>query len=222
MKRGVLILGILGALALTLGWNTFLRAPKANERADLQEQVKSAQAEAEALQATLTRLQKLARNIEANQAEFARLGHLVPDTPDMAGFIRAMNDIAAQSQVDWASLVPSTPVPGVAGGPYSIGLSISIRGTFFQVLDYLKRLETLERLVVVDSVNLGSGGGSGGAPILAVGLEARTFAATGDPAVVPGATTAAPPAGGAPDGTTATAAPAAPLSPSAAPSAGGQ
>ena len=66
---------------------------------------------------------------------------------------------------------------------------MQIDGGFFEVLDYLNRLEDLERLVLVDSINVSSrrrasdgagttGGGptsTGGAPDLSVTLTGRMF-----------------------------------------------
>ena len=62
---------------------------------------------------------------------------------------------------------------------------MSIQGGFFQVLDYLNRLEDLGRLVIIDALNASAanaddGNGTGtasttGAPTLAVTLTGRMF-----------------------------------------------
>ena len=72
-------------------------------------------------------------------------------------------------------------------------MQIVVSGGFFQVLDYLNRVETLDRLVVIDSIDMTTGaastgsssGSSGttpttaasssGAPLLTVTLNARMF-----------------------------------------------
>ncbi len=109
--------------------------------------------------------------------------------------------MAVQSGIDWLSISPSPPAVGGAGGISVITMSIEIEGGFFQVLDYLNRLEELERLVVVDAITISGAtiaGGDGdeggeqtssatGAPTLSVTLNARmftradaAFGATGD------------------------------------------
>lgn len=174
MKRGLLVLAALGAVALAIGWNAFFFGPQGRQRTDVGERLATARSQEDALRATLAQLTRLSSG--TSKEDLARLHRLVPAEPDLDGFIRTMNDVAAKAQVDWSSLVPSPPVPGPAGGPAAIGLTIQVRGTFFQILDYLKRLESLERLVVIDGIDLSSAGESGGTPKLAVNLRGRTFA----------------------------------------------
>ncbi|HTD50031.1 MAG TPA: GspMb/PilO family protein, partial [Acidimicrobiia bacterium] len=94
---------------------------------------------------------------------------------------RDANNIAAASNVSWVSVTHGTPVLG-AGGVMSITVAISIKGTYPQVMDYLGRLAGLQRLVVVDGVQLNpnattpaaTGTGAGGA-----GAGATTGGSTG-------------------------------------------
>ena len=87
-------------------------------------------------------------------------------------------------------------------GPNStIALTIQIDGGFFQLLDYLNRLEDLERLVIVDTINITSNSGTsstgsgstsgassssgsttGGPPDLSVTLTGRMFTTAAAPA----------------------------------------
>lgn len=190
MRRGLLILGALGMVALAVGWNALFLGPRARQRSEVAEQVATARSQGETLRASLAQLRAL--SADELEDELARVGRLVPAEPDLDGLIRTMNDLAAKAQVEWSSLVPAPPVPGPAGGPATIGLSIKVDGTFFQVLDYLKGLENLERLVVVDAIDLAAGGGTGGAPKLSVNLRARTFAASAGASAPAPATIAAP------------------------------
>lgn len=193
MKRGVLALAVLALVGVAMLGKSMLLAPRLAARAEAREQVEAARQEEAVLQANLAQLRTLAAD-PATGAEAARLGKLIPPDADLAGFIRTMDGVAAASKVDWSSLVPAPPVPGAAGGPATIGLTISVNGTFFQILDYLKRLETLERLVVIDAVDLAAGG-TGGTPTLAVNVRARTFAASAGPGTTGATAQPAPPAG---------------------------
>lgn len=187
MKRGMIALPILGLVIVTMAGNALLLSPQSRERARVREEVATARQEEAMLQASLTELRRLEAEGTTREAELARFGQLVPDTPDLAGFIRTMNDVAAKAQVDWSSLAPSSPVMGVGGAPTTIRLSIQVGGTFFQILDYLKRLENIDRLVVVDSLDVSSSGaGAGGTPKLSVNVQARTFAASGGGAPIAG------------------------------------
>jgi hypothetical protein len=70
---------------------------------------------------------------------------------------------------------------------------MTIDGTFDQLFNYLRRVETLDRLMVIDSLQLAGGAGSPGAgpPKLSAQLKARLFAATGPAAPVTAASPAA-------------------------------
>ncbi|HYT38584.1 MAG TPA: hypothetical protein VEN99_03690, partial [Acidimicrobiia bacterium] len=60
-------------------------------------------------------------------------------------------------------------------------ISMKIAGTFNQVFDYLRRLESLDRLVVVDSLSL-SGSTGNGATRIDADIKGRMFSAGGAPA----------------------------------------
>jgi hypothetical protein len=76
---------------------------------------------------------------------------------------------------------------------------MQVSGTFPQVFDYLRRLELLDRLVVIDSLQLSTGAAEGaGPPQLEADIKARVFSTGTAPAA---AATKATPA--ATDGTAA-------------------
>ena len=181
MKRGVIALAALALVGLVLAGNALVLSPRMRARAEARDQVATARQEEAALRATLAELQKLASDT-TTEAELARLGTLIPSEPDLAGFIRTMNDLAAAARVDWSSLTPAPAVANAAGGPVTIPITVDVEGTFFQVLDYLKRLEDLERLVVVDALDVAASGAMEGTAKRAVNLRGRTVAASAGPA----------------------------------------
>jgi type IV pilus assembly protein PilO len=184
--RAVTALAVLGAVVVLYGWNAVVLAPRSRARASVSQQLTTARSEEDGLRQNLAQLQKLAADTQGREAELARLGRLVPAGPDEAGAIVALNDTATAAQVDWTSLSPSPPGAAAAGGPVSISLSIKVGGTFAQIFDYLSRLESLDRLVVVDSLSLSAATTAGGSPKLEADIKARMFA--GSPtAPAPGA-----------------------------------
>jgi Tfp pilus assembly protein PilO len=139
----------------------------------------------------MAQLRRLAADTKSREEELARFGRLVPADADMDGAILALDETAKQAQVSMATFVPSPPAAGAGGGPATVGLAMTIDGTFDQIYDYLRRLETLDRLVVIDSLQLAGGGngtGPAGPPKLSAQIRARLFAATGPAA--PAATVA--------------------------------
>jgi len=192
MTRGrIVALGAI-ALAVIVGIYFFLLAPKSKQLKEQRAQLKEAEAQETSLTATLRRLQSLAQQRPARQAELLRLAAAVPATPDLAGFIISADKIAVDSGVNWVSVSPAVPAPGAAGAPSTITMTMQIQGGFFQVLDYLNRLEHLERIVVVDSVNLTAQDDGSASPPITVNITARMFttpAPRGGAATPGGATT---------------------------------
>ena len=193
-------IGIFGVVAL---WWVFVYSPRGGELSDTRDEVTRAQEERTGLDSTLKRLQAIDDDGPATDARLQQLSEALPSTPDLAGFITGAHEIAEDAGIDWISVAPAEPT-ATPGAPPTIRLSIQIEGGFFQVLDYMNRLEDLDRLVIVDSVNIttgatGGGGGdtstttaasTGGAPDLAVTLTARMFTLS-----TPGSTATTVPAG---------------------------
>ena len=123
----------------------------------------------------------------ALQAKVEALRVAVPDSPDLAQFILDANDAATASGVDFLSISPTPPTAGVdPTQPASVNLAIDVDGGYFQVLDYLNRVDDMDRIVVVDSLDLAPQGEEGSSTGLSVSLSARMFT-TATPAGLPGA-----------------------------------
>lgn len=215
MKRGLLVGLIAGGVVLVLLWYFVLFAPTSTDLDDTRSQVAQAQSQRQQLQDEIRRLKELSSNAAQQQATLRTLRAAVPPTPDLASFILQANDIATAAGIDWLSISPTPPAANTGGGPpSSIALSMQVNGGFFEVLDYLNRLENMERLLLVDAINVstsataGSGGTgssgttggsgatstgtSGGAPDLSVTLTGRMFTSAAPAPTqgsTPGATT---------------------------------
>ena len=100
----------------------------------------------------------------------------MPSDADIAGAIDVLNDTATQSQVAWSTFSPSPPTVTPGGGPVTVVVGMKVAGTFSQIFDYLRRLETLDRLVVVDALQLSSSTANGQTRLEA-DIKARMFAA---------------------------------------------
>jgi Tfp pilus assembly protein PilO len=162
MKRGMIIGIAAGGVVLILLWYFVFFSPTSSDLHDTRDQVSEAQHQKQELENTVRRLKELSRNAPQQEADLRALKAAVPDNPDLGEFILQANQIATASGVDWLSISPSPPVASTGGGPNStIALSIQVDGGFFQVLDYLNRLEDIDRLVILDSVSISTGGDSG-------------------------------------------------------------
>ncbi len=209
MKRNHLLIGGAALLAIVLLWWFVLYAPLGDDLSSAQTQRASEESKTDSLRADLSRLQGQQKNGTQQQALLRKLDAAVPEQPDLAEFIIQANEIADQSGIAFLSIAPAPPVAGT-GGASVIGLTISIQGSFFQLQDYLRLLEKLERLVIVDGITIsasdsstgstgsttgGSTSSSGAGSTLGVTLTARMFTraapagGTAGGSTTPGATT---------------------------------
>lgn len=187
MNRRTALLAFGAALLLLVMWFFFLWGPQGGKLRDAEERRELAEGQNSALEVRLARLEDVQDRAPTLLAELDELRAAVPDEPDLAQFILDANEIASGAGVEFLSIAPSVPAASEAGGPPVITLSISVTGGYFEVLDYLTRLESIPRVVVVDSLNLTPGGSDEGPLEIAVSLTARMFTQT-----VPGAVTEVP------------------------------
>ena len=178
--KAVIALAVMGAIVVLYGWNSVFLASKGRAKSAVQKEIAAAKTAEQGLRANLAQLRKLAADTQSREAELARLGRLIPADADLPGAILALDATAKEAQVAWSTLTPSPPTAGAGGGPPTLGLTINVGGSFHQILDYLGRLESLDRLVVVDKVGLtGGSSATGGSTALVADVTARMFAANG-------------------------------------------
>lgn len=190
MNRRTLLAVIGGALAIILVWWFAVYSPKRSAISSAKSDRAAAEARGRDLEVTVARLKALDRSRPQLEADLRALNAAIPANPDLGTFILSANEIATRAGVDFLSIAPSPPAQSAgAGQPTSIGLSIQVRGNFFAVVDYLNRLEQLERIVVVDTLSLaaqrasaagtagatGSTGGTLDPNALAVTLAAQMY-----------------------------------------------
>ncbi|HEV8627011.1 MAG TPA: type 4a pilus biogenesis protein PilO [Acidimicrobiia bacterium] len=192
-SRAVVALAVMGAIIAAYGWNSVFLGPRNKARTAVHNELSAARQQEQDLRQNMAQLRKLGAETQSREAELTRLGRLVPADADLAGAILALDETAKQAQVTMGSLIPSPSAATAGGGPATLGVTMTIDGTFDQIYDYLSRVETLDRLVVIDSVQLAGGGnGTGNGPAgplkLAAQVRARLFSATGPAA--PAATAA--------------------------------
>lgn len=176
MNRRIVIVTAVAAVGLLAAWFFALWQPKGEELASERERLATAEDTASQLETRILKLKQAQANGPQLLARLDTLRSAVPDTPNLPQFILDANDAAVASGVAFVSISPREPVaPAAAGLPPEIGLGVQIEGGYFQVLDFLERLTDLQRVVVLDAVNVTPMGDESGAPQLAVSLTGRMF-----------------------------------------------
>lgn len=158
MKRNVVVIAGAAFLAVVLAWFFLFYSPLGDDLKNAQDSVSVEERKTQDLETTLARLTATAKNATQQQAQLRKFDQAIPQQADLGEFIIQLNDIATSAGTKFLSVSPSPPA--ASGTSSTIALSISIQGSFFQVKNYLTQLESLERLVIVDGLNISAGAGS--------------------------------------------------------------
>jgi Tfp pilus assembly protein PilO len=165
-----------GLLAL---WFMFLWGPQGGRLHDAHERTTAAQQENQGLELRLARLRSAQEHALDLTADVEQLRRAVPETPELAEFILDSNQAASDADVDFLSVSPGEPTAGVGALPPVIPLNIDVNGSYFSVLDYLDKLSSLPRVVVIDSISLTPDGAAAqSGDTLSVALTGRMFTQT--------------------------------------------
>ena len=177
MNNRTITLSAIGAVLVIAVWWMFVFSPIKTESSDAAKEVDVAKAETRTLETQLSQLEDLEAKGAETQARLDQLRGAVPQQSDLAGYIDSANALAAETGVTWVSVTPAPPT--VTGGIGTIQLSMVVKGGYYQVLDYLNRVEHMSRLVVIDGVTIDETGDEnadeGGPSTLNATLNARMF-----------------------------------------------
>lgn len=175
------IVAAVASVTLVAIWFLMIRGPIGANKAEHERELNKLRQEKQRIEATIARRVELQRNEARTRAALVEFRQNVPDTPDLAEFIWANVEIARQAGITWVSIAPTIPqaqeqVGGAEAapraGPAELDISMSLKGGYFQLIDYLIRLEKLRRSVVVDGLDLAVDPETGQ---LTIGIDARMF-----------------------------------------------
>jgi Tfp pilus assembly protein PilO len=129
-------------VAGALGWFVLV-APKRSKVAGLDAEIALVEQQIAERRVRLSQTHAGATE-ELASADLFRLAKAMPDSPDMAGVLLELNQIAADSGITFESIAPQT---APAGADYqSLPVQVTFDGTFYNLSDFLLRLRRLVRV----------------------------------------------------------------------------
>ena len=176
MNQRVLAIGAGAAVVVLLLWYFALWGPRNDALRKQRTRADAADKQVQTLKTQLSRLQAAQRAEPVKRAKLERLRAAIPDDPGLAQFILDANDAANRAGINFISIAPTppsaaasptggTPAPGGAGTrPAEVKMSMSISGGYSQVLDFMNRLDSLPRIIVIDTLNVSAGTAAASAP----------------------------------------------------------
>ena len=208
MSRRPVLIGVAAALGVLVFWFLFLWSPQGSKITKAKERAAQAESERQELQLRIARLKSLQQAEPQKRAQLESLRVAIPDEPNLAQFILDANTAANVSGIEFLSISPSPPAaatgpagsgstppattpaaPGAGARPAVINLQMSVSGGYFQVVDFVNRLNGLSRLVVIDSLGLTTGAPAAAATSASTGLTvaitARMFVSAATPVAGP-------------------------------------
>lgn len=188
-QRAPVIVGVIFFLVALLAF-FFVVRPKMKEVDVAQQDLETAQQEEQTLKAELERLRQVEREAPQIREELAVLRKELPPVADLPGLINLLQSAADRAGVDFFAVSPGDPevVEGVPAA--QIPAQIQVVGGFFQVDEFLFRVESLRRAAKV--VNVSVSESADGLPEISVTIDARFY--TTDVDAGPGSSAAVAPA----------------------------
>ena len=157
---------LVAVLILVAGW-FLLISPKRADVAELQTQTEAQLDENSSLQTEIAVLKEQNKDLPEKQAELAALQTKIPQAPDLAGYVRELQDLGRQSGVAFTSLTPAAPVSigdtaaavqGAALPPEAlaaINVDMVVTGGYFEITKFMNELETSARYTLVSGYTIG-------------------------------------------------------------------
>lgn len=177
MSRIAWVLVVLLSVLLIVGWWFLLWSPTSDEIEQVRAEVETTEQQTEQQRRRAAELRDVRERTPELEAAIVATRTLIPESADLPGLLRQLQLAADQSGVRVVSITPGQPSPIDVGGPEvsSIGLSLALQGTYFQVVDFVRRLE--DPAVVGRGVRWSSAGVAIGGeyPELSVSLSAELF-----------------------------------------------
>jgi Tfp pilus assembly protein PilO len=181
MSRTTVLLTALAAIMIAvLAW-LLLFQPRNVEIAELRAETETLEAQAQQLQARISALQQVRATSPEFEAELAAAYAVVPREAALPAMLRQLQTAADESGLSLMTVSPSRPAPvtleGGATGLSSINVAVDVEGGYFQLVDFLRRLEDpaiSPRGLRWNSLNLGADPDE--YPVLTASLQGDLYA----------------------------------------------
>jgi len=137
--REIYIITAVVAVVLVVAWYFLLFAPAQRKMGDLDTQITSAQSALDQANQEVVKLESYKKTAPQSRAEIVRLGKMIPESEGIPGLIIELSKTADSSGVSITGITRGTTTPGTPFGIQAV--SISVSGRYFDVEDFLYRLE---------------------------------------------------------------------------------
>lgn len=184
MNRQIALVAALGAVLLLVAFYFLGWAPKSEEVAEIEAQIETVLAQQSTAQQRIRQLEDVRSRAPQIEADLAASEAVLPSEAALPSALRQLQLAADDSGVTLLTIQPGRPAPVGSDGVASISLSLSLTGSYFQTIDFLRRVEDptlVPRAILLDTAALAPTE----YPELAVTLSGQMFAFVGLPPAPP-------------------------------------
>jgi type IV pilus assembly protein PilO len=164
--KEVYIITAVVAVVLIVAWYFLLLSPLRTKSSDLDSQIEAQRVALATAKQEVARLESYKKTAPQSRAEIVRLGKMLPESEGIPSLIIELTSTADASGVELNSIARGATQPGTPFGVQTVSLQLT--GQFFDVEDFLYRLESYVafrnasfrvtgRLLEVSTVSLSGG-----------------------------------------------------------------
>lgn len=172
MKKRIILVSAIG-LVMTLLWFFLLFSPTQSSLSQIQTQQNAVVQKNAQLRTQLFQLRQEAKNKQSKKALLAKMQQAIPTRSHLSQILFSLDSIAKKSGVTLVSVSPTPPTkpaptsslpssPGVSSLPPgsslpTIKITLSVSGNYYKVSDFMNRINSLPRILVISGINLVAG-----------------------------------------------------------------
>lgn len=159
MRRPLVAFLIALFIAIVIGAASYflLVGPKKGQVNEKQKQIEETENKIQTEQITYKKLQDIKNRSAEYEARLASLQSMIPEGPELPTLIRniqAAADVGTGAGLPWMSFTPGELTAG--GGLSSYSFDMIVGGFYYEVVDLIYRLESMQRAVVISNVTINS------------------------------------------------------------------
>lgn len=159
-RRSVYILAGVGLVVVAAAYYFLVLSPLRTSIKDTEASIATEQQTLSANKIKLAQMQQTREEAAKNQATLMELSKMLPEATELPSLLLQIQDLATESGIDFMTISPAAPQ--AAGSIEIVSLGVSIKGSFFDINDFLYRAEQMVagpgRLLAVKSVSFALGG----------------------------------------------------------------
>jgi type IV pilus assembly protein PilO len=154
VNRRMLFIGLAVLVVFGVAWTFLLWRPAGDELSEAEVERRSTEDRLVTLQAQHARLLAIQSDLPRLQSGIESLRAAVPDEAELAEFLLAVDEAGKSSGVVLNSIAPTEPRMDSVTGLMIVDVSIASSGGYYQMLDFLNRLQDMHRVLTVETLGL--------------------------------------------------------------------